>query len=71
MKLRVELYITFKKYFGYSKKSSGRSKPIFCAVSGFWSMKSQIPGIFIGIEMTRLIFGRLELFFKSYIQFHS
>ena len=27
----------------------------FCTVFGLWSMKSQIAGIFVGIEMTRLI----------------
>ena len=29
LRLRVVLYVTFKKYFGYSKNSFGRSKPNF------------------------------------------
>ena len=44
---------------------------ILWAVFAMWSMKSQMAGIFIGIEISRLIFGRLKLFFKNNIQFYT
>ena len=64
MKLWLVLYVILKNMLGILKNLLVVQNPTFCAVSGFWLIKSQIPGIFVGIEMIRLIFGRPELFFQ-------
>ena len=48
---------------------AGQSQ-IFCTLFAFWSIESHTNGIFVGIEITRLIFGRPQIFIKSYLQFY-
>ena len=57
--------LLLKNILGFPKNHLVFQNPNFCAVSGFGSMKSQFPGIFVGIEMARLIFGKPKIFFKS------
>ena len=50
-----------------SQKNLTSFKTQFCVRYSAFE-KNEINGIFIDIEMTRLIFGRPQLFFKSYMQ---
>ena len=44
--------------------------PILCTLFAFWSIKSQINDNFVDIEVTKLIFGRPQIFIKSYFRLY-